>query len=58
MKYITCPNCGQKVCMAGIGSEIVTICGKCKDTVIGRVDSEGAVHTVSKHERESKKRIG
>ena len=41
--YITCPNCGRRLCRAKPCSEIETQCPQCKETVQSTVDEKGAV---------------
>ncbi len=46
LKFITCPQCGQKLCRAEIGSKVVITCPKCKSTYEGIVDKDGSVHAL------------
>lgn len=45
-KIISCPQCGQKLCRAEIGSKVEIICPKCKAEYEGFVDKDGGVHTL------------
>ena len=45
-KYITCPQCGKRICRAEIGSKIVVKCEKCGTEFEGVVDVHGGVHAL------------
>jgi phage FluMu protein Com len=45
-KIISCPQCGQKLCRAEIGSKVEIICPKCKTECEGYVDKNGGVHAL------------
>ena len=45
-KILSCPQCGQRLCRAEIGSKIEIICPKCKAVYIGYIDKDGGVHAL------------
>lgn len=45
-KYITCPQCGKRLCRAELGSNVEITCAGCKQDIIASVDTDGGVHTL------------
>ena len=45
-KIISCPQCGQRLCRAEIGSKLEITCPKCKAEYVGCVDKDGGVHAL------------
>ncbi len=43
-KYITCPECGQRLCRADYGSKIESSCYKCRAEFKANVDKDGVLH--------------
>ena len=43
--YVTCPNCGKKLCRAVRGSEVDAECPKCHKLVLIQINTDGAVST-------------
>ena len=41
---IVCPQCGQKLCRAELGSKIEICCPKCKAMYDSQVENNGGVH--------------
>lgn len=46
-KYITCPQCGKRLCRAELGSSVEITCSVCKQDLLASVDKDGGVHTLS-----------
>ncbi len=47
VKVISCPQCGQRLCKAEAGTNIVEVmCPKCKAIFAGKVDENGGVHAL------------
>lgn len=45
-KFITCPQCGKRLCRANPGSSIEIACPVCKINYEGTIDEDGGVHVV------------
>lgn len=45
-KYITCPQCGKRLCRAELGSNVEITCSGCKQNIVASVDTKGGVHTL------------
>lgn len=45
-KYITCPQCGKRLCRAELGSNVEITCSGCKQDIVASVDINGGVHTL------------
>lgn len=45
-KYITCPQCGKRLCRAELGSNVEITCANCKQNIVASVDKDGGVHTL------------
>ncbi|MEG2688355.1 MAG: hypothetical protein RSA24_04220 [Clostridia bacterium] len=45
-KFISCPECGQKLCRAETGSKVEITCPKCKTEFEGFIDKDGGVHAL------------
>lgn len=45
-KYITCPQCGKRLCRAELGSNVEITCSICKQEILASVDKDGGVHTL------------
>ena len=45
-KYITCPQCGKRLCRAELGSNVEITCPSCKQDIKASVDKDGGVHTL------------
>ncbi|MBQ8451596.1 MAG: hypothetical protein IJ538_02340 [Clostridia bacterium] len=45
-KYITCPQCGKRLCRAELGSNVEITCPGCKQDLVASVDKDGGVHTL------------
>ncbi len=45
-KYITCPQCGKRICRAQLGSRIEVKCENCGTEFEGAVDGDGGVHAL------------
>lgn len=45
-KYITCPQCGKRLCRAVLGSKLEITCAACKQDYVSTVDENGGVHTL------------
>lgn len=45
-KYITCPQCGKRLCRAVLGSKLEITCYACKQDYVSTVDENGGVHTL------------
>jgi len=43
--YITCPNCGRRLCRAKRCSDVELQCPQCKETVQSTVDEKGIITT-------------
>ena len=50
-KYITCPQCGKRLCRAELGSKVEIACANCKQGYISTVDENGGVHTLPLDEK-------
>lgn len=50
-KYITCPQCGKRLCRAELGSSVVISCSVCKKDYVSTVDENGGVHTLPLDEK-------
>ena len=46
-KYITCPQCGKRLCRADLGSSVEITCSVCKQELSATVDKDGGVYTLS-----------
>lgn len=45
-KFISCPQCGKRICRAELGSSIAITCSNCKTDIQCVVDNDGGVHTL------------
>lgn len=45
-KILSCPQCGQRLCRAEIGSKVVITCPKCKSEYESFIDKDGGVHAL------------
>lgn len=45
-KYITCPQCGKRLCRAQLGSKVEIACTSCKQDYLATVDENGGVYTL------------
>ena len=45
-KYLTCPQCGKRLCRAELGSNVEITCVGCKQDIVASVDNDGGVHTL------------
>ena len=50
-KYITCPQCGKRLCRAELGSKVIVHCTNCKKDYVSTVDENGGVHTLPLDEK-------
>ncbi len=50
-KYITCPQCGKRLCRAELGSKIAITCSVCKQEFAAAVDNDGGVHILPLDEK-------
>ena len=50
-KYITCPQCGKRLCRAELGSKVEIACSNCKQGYVSTVDENGGVHTLPLDEK-------
>lgn len=53
-KILTCPQCGQRLCRATLGSKIEIVCPKCKIDYESHVDKNGGVHALPLEENNIK----
>lgn len=56
-KYITCPQCGKRLCRAELGSNVEISCTTCKQELQVSVDKDGGVHTLPLDNKKSQTKL-